>query len=85
MPVGVLGAESGMGARFDRTRIATRLGGEVLRSIADAERFDGGAGGRGPFIAGDAVCALAGGGAGGVAFVASAPAALFTHLLRSLS
>jgi len=60
VPVGVLGAESGVGTKFDRTRIVVLLGGDVLRSMADAERLGGGpdsetAGSRGPVMAGDAV------------------------------
>lgn len=56
----MLGADSGVGTRFDRTRITVLLGGEVLKSIADAERVGGGPdseapGGRGPVIPGDAV------------------------------
>lgn len=42
VPVGVLGADSGVGTRFDRIRITVRLGGEVLKSIAEAERGGGG-------------------------------------------
>jgi hypothetical protein len=42
VPVGVLGADSGVGTRFDRTRIMVRLGGDVLKSMADAERGGGG-------------------------------------------
>jgi len=37
----VLGADSGVGTKFDRTRITVRLGGEVLKSIAEAERGGG--------------------------------------------
>jgi len=40
--VGVLGADSGVGIKLDRTRITVRLGGDVLKSMADAERVGGG-------------------------------------------
>lgn len=58
--MGVLGADSGMGTKFDRTRMIVLLGGDVLRSIADAERPVGGPfpvalGGLNPVIPGDAV------------------------------
>jgi len=87
VPVGVLGADSGGGIRFDLTRMVGFEGGEVVRSIADAERaafVAGGATARGPVIPGDAVCALGGGG-GNVGLLVSAPAFLLTHRLRSLS
>lgn len=41
VPVGVLGADSVGGARFDRIRIGTLVGGSVVRSMADAERSGG--------------------------------------------
>jgi hypothetical protein len=55
------------GARFDRARTADLLGGDVLRSIADADRSGGGAklllGATAAFdLPGEAVCALEGGG-----------------------
>jgi len=94
--VGVLGADSVGGARLERIRIGTFVGGSVVRSIADAGRIGGASGGvdedggLDPLIPGEAVCALDGaleGGGGGVAgFAASAaPAFLLTHFLRSLS
>jgi len=60
VPVGVLGAESGVGTRLERTLITVRLGGDVLKSMADAARAGGGVapgelGGRWPVIPGDAV------------------------------
>lgn len=42
VPVGVLGADSVGGARFERIRIGAFVGGSVLRSIAEAERSGGG-------------------------------------------
>lgn len=66
--MGVLGADSVGGARFERMRIGALTGGSVLRSMADAERggaVEGEGWDLGPVIPGDAVCALAGGGGGG--------------------
>ena len=40
--MGVLGADSGVGIKLDRTRITVRLGGDVLKSMADAGRVGGG-------------------------------------------
>lgn len=78
VPVGVLGADSGVGTKVDRIRGVVLLGGDVSTSVADVERFggrdSGGPSGRGPVIAGDAVWARIGGG-GGVAFTASVPPA----------
>lgn len=39
--MGVLGADSGVGIKLDRTRITVRLGGDVLKSMADAGRVGG--------------------------------------------
>lgn len=72
--MGVLGADSGNGTKFDRTRITVLLGGDVLRSIADAGRDGGGPVSEGgpkgliPDMPGEAVWALEGG--GGVAALA---------------
>jgi hypothetical protein len=96
--VGVLGAEpipgSSEGTRFDLTRIRGLVG----FSITDDERAGGGPalGGRipaedGPALeglavpAGDAVCALDGGGGVAGLAVSSAPAFLLTHFLSSAS
>lgn len=88
MPVGVLGADSavGGGAKLERTRITVLLGGEVLRSIADAARGGGGGAEFPPpiekldVLPGDAVCALDGGGGGAAGLGAlSAPAFLLTQ------
>lgn len=65
-PVGVLGADSmpGEGTKLERTRIPLLLGGEELKSIADAALAGGGpvggpawalGGGLEPVIPGDAV------------------------------
>lgn len=72
----MLGADSGKGAKFDRTRITVLLGGDVLRSIADAGREGGGRVSEGgpkvltPDMPGEAVWALEGGG-GVAAFAGS--------------
>ena len=75
-PVGVLGADS-VGARLERIRMGGFIGGSAPRSMADAERGGGAAGGGGwdlgPVIPGEAVCALAGGGGGGAAGLVSSP------------
>ena len=76
--MGVLGADSGNGAKCDRTRSTVLLGGDVLRSIADAGREGGGRVSEGgpkglvPDMPGEAVWALEGGG-GGVAALAGSP------------
>jgi hypothetical protein len=72
-------ADSGVGAKLDRTRMADLLGGGAPMSAADAERAGGGGGvappGLGPVIPGDAVCGLEGGGGGGAAGLTSSPPA----------
>lgn len=75
------------GTKFDRTREIDFFGGPAPVSKADAGRGGGGpAGGDlGPTSRGDTVWALDGGAGGGLGFVASAPAFLFTHLLSSWS
>jgi hypothetical protein len=66
-------------AKFDRERVTMRLGGDALRSIAEAARAVGGAG-KVPFgilaaeRPGDAVWARDGGGGGATGCAASAPA-----------
>lgn len=65
------------GTKFERTRTTVLLGGDVLKSIADADR----AGGASPWfvpgesvaldLPGEAVCALEGGGGGVTGFSGS--------------
>lgn len=75
-PVGVLGADSAGGAKFDRTRMGPLDGGEALRSIADAARVGGpDIGCRVLPIPGEAVWALEGGGGGNDGFGVSSPLA----------
>jgi len=71
--VGVLGADSVGGARFDRIRIGALVGGSVVRSIAEAGRMGGAEvdGGGLEAIPGEAVCALEGGGGGVAGFAGS--------------
>lgn len=77
-PVGVLGADSAGGAKFDRTRMGPLDGGEALRSIADAARVGGpDIGCRVLPIPGEAVWALEGGGGGNDGFGVSSPLAFF--------
>jgi len=86
VPVGVLGADSAGGAKFDRARMALD-GREALRSIADAARVGGpDIGCRLPPIPGEAVWALDGGGGGNDGFGVSSPLAfLLTQRFCSLS
>jgi len=77
--LGVLGDESVSegGTKFERTRMTVLVGGDVLKSIADADR----AGGASPWfvpgesealdLPGEAVCALDGGGGGTAGFSGS--------------
>jgi len=80
-------ADSGVGAKLDRTRMTDLGGGGAPKPAADAERGGGVAPpGRGPVIPGDAVCDLDGGGGGVAAGLASsAPGFLFTQRFNSLS
>lgn len=78
--MGVLGADSGKGTRFDRTRTTALFGGDVLRSIADDGREGGGRVSEGvpkgliPDMPGEAVWALEGGAGGGGATDSLLPA-----------
>ena len=78
------------GTKFDRTRGAFfAVGGDTLRSIADAERVGGGVGdevdGTRLLRPGEAVWARVGGGGGAAGLVGSAPAFLLIHFFSSLS
>lgn len=79
------------GTKLERTRTTVLLGGDVLKSIADADRAGGGS----PWCApgesavfdlpGEAVCALEGGGGGMAGFSDSDAAFLLTQRFNSLS